>query len=82
MHGLFTFDLTGCFSLGTRLYCVFFKFIIYKYISAPILHRDLWPTVGHLVHTIPTQWSCHGSKFPTTLLLYRSAVYPQGMAFN
>ena len=31
-----------------------FYFIIYKCMPAPILHRDVWPTVGHLVHTIYT----------------------------
>ena len=44
---------------------------------APIPHRDLWPTVGHLVHTIPIQGGCNG-----TLLVYHSAIYPQGMAFK
>ena len=28
---------------------------------APILHRYLWPTVGHLVHTIVTRGGCNGS---------------------
>ena len=31
------------------------NFIIYECMPAPILHRDLWPTVRHLVHTIATR---------------------------
>ena len=38
-------------SLATRLYSVF----TLLYINAPILHRDLWPNVGHLVHTTATR---------------------------
>ena len=50
---------------------------------APILHWDLWPTVGHLVHTIATQRGFYNeSKFPTTLLVYSSAIYLQGMIFR
>ena len=37
---------------------------------------NLWPTVGHLVHT---RWIVLTVIFPTTLLVYRSAIYPQGM---
>ena len=29
---------------------------------APILHWDLWPTVGNLVYTIATQGGCPGSS--------------------
>ena len=28
---------------------------------APILHKDLWPTVGHLVHTIATRGGFNGN---------------------
>ena len=38
---------------------------------APILHRDLWPTVGHLVHTIATRGI---DVDPTDLLVYRSVI--------
>ena len=33
---------------------------------APILHRDLWPTVGHLVHTIATRGGFNGNYFQLT----------------
>ena len=47
---------------------------------ASIQHRDLWPTVGHPVQIIATRGGgCTGSIFPTTILVYRSAIYPQGM---
>ena len=48
---------------------------------APILDtiRDLWPTVGHLVHTIAT-WG--RLVFPNDLLVYRSAIYPQWKTFK
>ena len=46
---------------------------IYKLMPAPMLHKDLWPTVGHLVHTNATREGCMG----TTLLAYCSAIYPQ-----
>ena len=59
-----------------------FYVIIYKSMPAPILHRDLWPDVGHLVHTIAARAGFTGSIFPTTLLVYHSAIYPQGMTFN
>ena len=49
---------------------------------APILHRDLWPTVCHLVHTIATQRGFNGSKFPTDLIVYRSAIYRQWRIFK
>ena len=49
---------------------------------APILHRDLWPSVVHLVHTIATQGGCIGSIFPTNLLVYCGAIYPQGKTFR
>ena len=49
---------------------------------APILHRDLWPSVVHLVHTIATQGGCIGSIFPTNLLVYHSAIYPQGKTLS
>ena len=52
---------------------------IYKCIPQTILHGDLWPTVGHLVHIIATQGGCDGNNgspsechqaiFPTTLLV-------------
>ena len=45
---------------------------------APILHRDLWPTVGHLVHTIATQVGRNVVYF----LEYHSAMYTQGMTFK
>ena len=48
---------------------------------APILHRDLWSTVGHLVHTIATQGRLV-LIFPTDLLVYRSAIYPQWKTFK
>ena len=36
---------------------------------ATILHRDLWPTVGHLVHKFPTRGGCHGniSNYPASI---------------
>ena len=40
-------------SLATRLYSVFT--LLYIYMPAPILNRNLWPSVGHLVHTISTR---------------------------
>ena len=46
---------------------------------APLLDtvdRDLWPTVGHLVHTIATRGRLV-LTFPTDLLVYRSAIYPR-----
>ena len=45
---------------------------------APILHKGLWLTVGHLVHTNATQGGCTGICF-TNLIAYRSAIYPQWM---
>ena len=44
----------------------------------PKLDKFLWPTVGHLVHTHAAQGGCTGI-FPITLLVYRSAIYHQGM---
>ena len=38
-------------------------------------------SVGHLVHTIAKQRVCTGI-FSTTLYAYRSAIYPQGMAYK
>ena len=38
-----------------------------------------WPTVDYLVHTVVTRGGCTDSIFPTTLLPYHSATYPQGM---
>ena len=47
---------------------------------APILHEGLWFNVGHLVHTDATHGGSTDSNiFPTTLLVYRRAIYPQGM---
>ena len=46
---------------------------------APILDRDLWPTVGHLVQTIATRGRL---VLPTELLVYRSAIYPQLKTFK
>ena len=46
--------------LATRLYCAF-TFIMYKCMPAFILHRDLWHTVGHLVHIVTTRGGCNGS---------------------
>ena len=40
--------------------------------TAPILHKGLWPTVGHLVHTNAAQGGI--SNYPSS-----SAIYPQGM---
>ena len=37
-----------------------------------------YTTVGHLVHTIATR----GRLFPTELLVYRSAIYPQWKTFK
>ena len=34
---------------------------MYKCMRAPILHRDLWPAVGHLFHTIATRGVYTGS---------------------
>ena len=49
----------------------------------PAPTRNLWAIVGHLVHTIVTQGCCIGSTIiPTTLLVYRSAIYPQGMTLK
>ena len=49
--------------------------------AAPILHRDLWYTVwpfsSHTCHTREIS----ESRFPTDLLVYRSAIYPQGRTF-
>ena len=51
--------------------------------AAHILDRDLWPTVGHLVHTIATRGRLvRMDVFPTDLLVYRSAIYPQGRTFK
>ena len=52
---------------------IVFHFIIYM--PAPIIHKCLWPTVGRLVRTNAKRWGLTGSK----LLVYRSAIYPQGM---
>ena len=55
--------------------------LYYIWKPAPILDKDLWPTVGHLVH------NCHTREitvniFPTELLVYRSAIYPQWKTFK
>ena len=34
---------------------------MYACSPAPILHRDLWPTIGYLVHKIPARECCNGS---------------------
>ena len=47
-------------------------------LPAPIQHKGLWPTVGYLVQTNATRGSCTGI-FPTSLLVYRRAIYPQKM---
>ena len=66
----------GISSLATRLYCDLILLYIEK--SAPILDRDLWPIVGHLVHAIATRGRLVlMDVFPTELLVYRSAIYPQ-----
>ena len=46
--GIPEIQVLGVPSLATRLYSVFF-FIISKCMHVQILHRDLWPTAGHLV---------------------------------
>ena len=48
---------------------------------APTLDRGLWPTVGHLVHTIATRGRLVLID-PTDLLVYRSAIYPQWKTFK
>ena len=46
----------------------------------PVLRNGVWPTVGLLVlYTGATRGGCIGSIFPTTLLVHRSAIYPQGL---
>ena len=45
-------------SLATRLYYMFY-FFKYQCMPAPILQRDLWPTVGHLVYTSKTSYCEH-----------------------
>ena len=57
--------------------------ILLYYIQKPatILVRDLWPTVGHLVHTIATRGRLV-LIFPTELLVYRSTIYPQWKTFE
>ena len=59
-----------------------FYLFIYQCMPTPILQRDLWPTVGHLVHTFATQGGCksNGSKY--TLPSIPSAIYRQGMTFT
>ena len=48
---------------------------------APILHRDLWPTVGNLVHTIiATEGGSIGSISNNPPSIYRSAIYAQARA--
>ena len=55
---------------------------------ARIPHRDYWTTFGHLVHTIATQGFFmiaifhSNSTFPTTLLVYCSAIYILGMTLK
>ena len=46
---------------------------------APILHRGLWPTVWPF-----SSHNCHTREilFPSDLLVYRSAIYPQGRTFK
>ena len=52
-----TYPSTKIGSLDTRLYydftLLYIKACTY---TIPILDRDLWPTVGHLVRTISTRW--------------------------
>ena len=70
-------------TIATSRGCSGFYFFKYQCMPAPILHWDLWPTVGHLVLTIATQRGFYNeSKFPTTLLVYSSAIYLQGMTFR
>ena len=45
---------------------------------ASISHRDLWPTFGYLVHIIAKRGVVL-AVFRTTLLVYHSDIYPQGM---
>ena len=36
---------------------------------APILHRDLWPTLGHLVHTVATRGGCNEkNNYPSSIV--------------
>ena len=49
--------------------------------TAPALDNDLWPTVGHLVHTIATQGRLV-CIFPTDLPVYCSAIYSQWKTFK
>ena len=41
--------------------------------------KGWWSDVGHLHYTNATQGGGTGSVFPTTILAYRSAIYPQVM---
>ena len=45
-------------SLATRHY-----YVLPYYIQCLHLHKGLWHTVGHLVHSIATQGGCTGSNF-------------------
>ena len=57
--------------------------LLYYIMPTPILDRDLWPTVCHLVHTIATQGRLVLIDiFPTDLLVYRSAISPQWKTFK
>ena len=58
----------GLHSLATRLYCILL--FIHQCMPVPILYRNFWPTVGHLVHTIAAQGGCNGSKqnYPPSIL--------------
>ena len=83
-----TFEILVCFltltynyvellrisSLATRRYCG--NFIMYKFMPAPVLHKGLWPTVGHLVHrksycivqTPPYTWKYSQPVFSGSLI--------------
>ena len=67
-------------SLATRL-CYDFTL---SYIEACTytIDRDLWPTVGHLVHTIATRGRLLLTTVATELLVYRSAIYSQWKTFK
>ena len=48
---------------------------------APIVNRNLRPTVGHFVHTIATRDycnGCNGSRFPTDFLTAASSIHKAG----
>ena len=69
-------------SLATRLYCVFYL-ITYKCIPVPTvyLYKGTCGLLLAIHFTIATRGGCN-DIFPTTLLVYCSAIYPQGMTFE